>query len=153
LCLEVVDSVVVLGGHFESVSGAPRTFAASVSIADGALQAWAPQIHRLTPIFLDGGARVSAMHVRDSLLYVGGSFDHVGGLERTGLACISLRTGQPTDWDAHAKWFSASDLPQFRSFSWSGDLLYVGGLFAELGGRDFGLQHLDRVGNAAALDP
>ena len=152
LCIEVMDSVVVLGGHFESVSGVPRTFAASVSLADGTLQSWAPQIHRLTPIFLDGGARVSAMYVRDSLLYIGGSFDHVGGLERNSIACVNLHTGQPTDWDAHARWFYAFELPQFRSFCASGGRLYVGGVFAELGGRDFGLLHFGRVGYAAALD-
>jgi hypothetical protein len=152
LCIEVSDSAVVLGGHFESVSGMPRTFAASVSIGDGTLQPWAPEIHRLTPIVLDGGARVSAMYVRDSLLYIGGSFDHVGGLERISIACVNLRTGQPTDWDAHAKWLYAYELPQFRSFCASGGLLYVGGLFAGLGGRDFGLLHFDRVGDAAALD-
>jgi hypothetical protein len=152
LCIEVVDSLVVLGGRFASVSGLPRTLLASVSIADGALQAWAPSIDRLTPIILDGGARVSAMYVRDSLLYIGGSFDHVGGLERNSIACMDLRTGQPTDWDAHAKWYYAYDLPQVRSFGVSGDLLYVAGQFAELGGRDFGQVQFDHVGFAVALD-
>lgn len=152
LCIDVVGSLIILGGHFKSVSGAPRTLVASVSIADGTLQAWAPRIDRLKPISRDGGARVSAMYVRDSLLYIGGSFDHVAGIERNSLACVNVRTGEPTDWDAHAKWLYAFELPQFRSFSARGDLVYVAGLFAELGGRDFGLQNFDRVGFAAALD-
>ena len=152
LCMEVTDSVVVLGGHFQSVSDVPRLLLAAFSTADGALHAWDPQVRRLTPIFRDGGSRVSVMYVRDSLLYIGGSFDQVGGVERKGLACIDLRTGQPTAWDAQAKWYFEFDLPQFHSFCASGNLLYVGGQFAELGGRDFGLRNFDRSGFAAAVD-
>ena len=152
LCIDVVDSLVILSGNFKSVSGAPRTLVASVSIADGTLHAWAPRIDRLTPISGDGGARVSTMYVRDSLIYIGGSFDHVDGIERNSLACLNMRTGEPTDWDAHAKWLYAFELPQIRNFCVRGDLVYVAGLFAEIGGRDFGLRNFDRVGYAAALN-
>jgi len=154
LCIEVVDSTVVLGGHFRFFpGGVDRRLLASVSISDGTLQAWAPRVFRLKDIVLDGGPRVSALYVRDSLLYIGGSFDHVGDLERNSLACVNLRTGQPTGWDPHAKWYYAYDLPLVRGFSASGSLLYVAGQFAEIGGRDFGLiGQYDHVGFAVALD-
>ena len=145
LCMEVTDSVVVLGGHFHSVSGVPRVLLSAVSTSDGALLPWNPKVDRLTPIFRDGGARVSVMYLRDSLLYFGGSFDHVNDVERKSLACVDLRTGQVTGWDAQAKWFFDFNLPQFFSFCANGNLLYVGGHFAEIGGRV-------RGGYTAALD-
>jgi len=79
------------------------------------------------------GSSVTAMALSGTTLYLGGSFDSIGGQTRYNLAAIDTTTGNVTAWNP-----SQSDSGSFRfieAFALSGSTLYVGGGFSSIGGQ------------------
>jgi hypothetical protein len=62
-----------------------------------------------------------------STVFVGGTFDRIGGRQRTNLAALDAASGLPTTWDPYADFQVSALLP-------SGSTLFVGGAFDSLGG-------------------
>lgn len=150
--IETVDSTVYLGGRFFTVGEQPRPLLAAVSATDGRVLSWAPTIVRASPLYFDGGPRVSSIIAHEGSVYIGGSFDLVNGLPRVCLAKIDQLTGDVSEWNARSRWFFANELPPVNCLGIHANHLYVGGAFSELGGRDFGQARFDRTGFTAALD-
>lgn len=83
------------------------------------------------PSVMSGGSAgtVRSFAVSGSTLYIGGTFDSVGGEARSNLAAINLNTGTVTSWNP-----GASDTVNGLALSGDGSSLYVGGAFTTLGG-------------------
>ena len=76
-----------LGGDFLYVQGQFRQNAAHID-ASGQLTAWNPEVN----------GYVYALAVSGSTVYMGGTFESVGGEPRTRLAAVDAVTGVPTSW-------------------------------------------------------
>jgi len=133
LALAVRDSTLFLGGYFANVGGLLRRYLAGVDVTSGALRSWNANVNRTPDFIYDGGPRVTALLVKDSLLYVAGSFKTIGGQYREGLAAVSTTTALATTWNPR----SHSEIvfgAYFRALAILGDTLFVAGQVDSLGG-------------------
>lgn len=123
-----------IGGSFTAVGGLLRSHLAHI-LPDGSVAPWDP-----SPNGWIGDIVVQGEHV-----YVGGKFSRIGGKDRNLIAVLDAVTGEATDWNANAE---PPNPYYFSPFIWAlameGDILYVGGHFASMGGQS-------RV-NLASLD-
>jgi len=133
LALAAHDSTLFIGGYFATVGGQLRRYLAAVDANTGGLLPWNANVDRTPDFIYDGGPRVMALLLKDSLLYVAGSFKTIGGQYREGLAAVSTSTARATAWDPRA--YSANVTgAYFRALAISSDTLFVGGLADSLGG-------------------
>ena len=131
-------TLIYAGGRFTVIGGQPR-----LSIA--ALNAGGPLDGTATPTFNPsatgtlGAGRVDALAISGSILYVGGTFNTIGGQPRNNLAALSL--GVPLDGTA-IPGFNPSPsrsgcaaCGSISTLAVSGSTVYAGGLFDAIGGR------------------
>ncbi|APV50548.1 hypothetical protein BWI17_13110 [Betaproteobacteria bacterium GR16-43] len=112
---------VIAGGHFSSAAGTARTFLAAFAGATAA------NAGSLLPLATPVSGAVTAIHVdTDNILYIGGSFNRVGGIIHNAIAAIDLVTGAPTQW--------TTQTANVNSIVKRGAIIYVGGLYPRLGG-------------------
>jgi hypothetical protein len=133
LALALHDTTLFVGGQFVTVRGTVRRQLAAVSTVSGALLPWNAGIERRPDFILDGGPRVSALLIRDTTLYVAGSFKVIGGASRQGLAALNIVTAQATQWDPHAV-RNVTPGASFWGLAMSGDTLFVAGISDSVGG-------------------
>jgi hypothetical protein len=124
--LAVSGSVVYVGGSFEQVGlvgqEAIRFNAAAFDESSGLVTPWNPSVRGVN------GDVVSALHVSDAVIYVGGRFDEVGGQRRQNLAAVDRVSGVATSWQLPTN-------DTVLTFHDDGRRLYVGGLFTTIGGQ------------------
>lgn len=79
-------------------------------------------------------ARISCMRRKDNLLYVGGTFDVVSGIQRNGLFCLDINTNSITNFNLNLDRgeVKAMDIDQ------NTNTLYIGGAFRNVLGRERG---------------
>ena len=91
--LAVGDGRLFIGGTFDTVNGEPRANLAGLDLATGTV----------TALRADAEARgfvsVNALAYADGILYVGGDFSTVGGIERNNAAAVDADTGVVLPWD------------------------------------------------------
>ena len=119
--LEVSGPTVYAGGSYTTIGGQARNYLAALDASTGSATAWNPNPDD-TPY---------ALVVSGSTLYVGGSFTTIGGQVRNRIAAFDITTGALTGWDPHAE-------PEYSGvydLAVSGSMVYVGGLFATIGGQ------------------
>jgi hypothetical protein len=133
LGLAVHDTTLFVGGQFVTVRGTVRRQLAAVSTVSGALLPWDAGIERRPDFIFDGGPRVSALLIRETTLYVAGSFKAIGGASRQGLAALNIATAQATQWDPHAV-RNVTPGASFSGLATSGDTLFVAGISDSVGG-------------------
>jgi hypothetical protein len=151
LALAVKDSTLFLGGYFANVGGELRRYLAAVDVTSGALRSWNANVNRTPDFIYDGGPRVAALLVQDSLLYVAGSFKTIGGQYREGLAAVSATTALATTWNPR----SHSEIvfgAYFRALASLGDTLFVAGQADSLGGMPGSYLAALSTSTAARLD-
>ncbi len=84
------DGKVIVGGTFTSVNDVARNNIARLN-TDGSVDlTWDPGY--------DSDGPITALILHDSVIYVGGSFENIGGHFRQQLAAIDLQTGIATSW-------------------------------------------------------
>ena len=86
------DGKTIVGGEFSSVGESPRRNLARLK-RDGTLdEDWLP----------DPNGTVEAIFVRGGDIFVGGAFDHIGGIDRPGIAKLhaTLSGAADQNWDA-----------------------------------------------------
>lgn len=120
----VVGGTVYLGGRFTRVTAPDGTAVARHNLAALSLADGSP----VTSWRADTDAVVRALESDGTSLWVGGYFDHVGGLARRGLAKVGLRSAE-VDPAFHAGIRGGLD-----ALDLEGERLYVGGRFSEVGG-------------------
>jgi hypothetical protein len=121
--LLVRDSTVYVGGRFDTVGGQPRSALAAIDAATGAVRDWRPDpiYHYSFP-----WPYVWALAARGDTVYVGGSFDAIGGREHGYLAAIDAGTGAALDWNPRPN-------QQVWALSATESAVYVGGSFRTMG--------------------
>jgi hypothetical protein len=134
--LAVSGSTVYVGGDFTSIGNQPRTGLAAVDASTGEVTNWHPNVGRQF-----GTARVDALAVSGSAVYIGGDFTSIGDQPRLGLGAVDASTGAPTNWNPNS---SADAGLGFTALTVAGRTIYVAGGFKMIGGeRRFGLAAVD----------
>lgn len=93
--LAVQGSTVYVAGGFVSIGGQSRLGLAAVDRRTGVVDAWDPQGSEPPypyPVYF-------ALDVRGDVVYVGGTFTHVGGADRSYVAALDRKSGLATPWD------------------------------------------------------
>ena len=148
--LAVSGRTVYVGGLFREIGGQRRVRLAALGASDGRATGWHPDVGAIDPRHntiecADVGARseadigttvVSALAVSGRTVYVGGSFNRIGGGVRHRIAALAVATGRATGWNPGAN-------GAVCALALSGSTVYAGGNFDRMGGR--------RRGHLAAL--
>src|SRR5215217_3079341 len=79
-----------VGGTFTEVGNVPRRGLAHILASGGVDPTWNPDVE----------GTVSAIHLSDQTVYVGGQFKAIGGAVRNCFAALDHATGQVLPWDA-----------------------------------------------------
>jgi trimeric autotransporter adhesin len=129
MTLALGGPVVYAGGSFDQVGvvgqDTIRFNLAAFETDSGIAAPWDPSVRGF------GGDAVQALVVSDSLLYVGGRFQQVGGQPRENLAAVERATGIATSFDMPTN-------DTVYTLYDDGQHLYVGGLFTTIGGQPRG---------------
>jgi len=115
--ITLLGSSLFVGGDFTRLDDQPRLGVAAFDAQTGQLTTW-----RADAASSLGTPDVSALAGSASTLYVGGLFDHVGGLPRDGLAAVDSVTGAVRPWHP-----ALSALTETLVIA--GDTVYAGGDF------------------------
>src|SRR5262249_39852996 len=75
----------LVGGSFSHISGQARSMLAEIDIKTGVATAWNPDVEGKVDDFTNK-PNLRNLALEGRTLYIGGQFDHVGGLERNCLA-------------------------------------------------------------------
>lgn len=148
-------SIVYAGGRFTVIGGQPRLSIAALNAADGSAT---PTFNPTVTGSLGTGV-VDALAIGGSTLYVGGSFNSIGGQPRNNIAALSL--GVPIDgvvvpgFNPSPSRGTCAACGSVAALAVSGSTVYAGGMFDSIGGqrRTFlaGLNAAD--GTATAFNP
>jgi hypothetical protein len=148
--LALRDSTLFIGGYFANVGGQLRRYLAAVNASTGTVLPWNPSVDRKPDFIYDGGPRVSALLVKDTTLYVAGSFKTIGGQYREGLAAVGVSSALATPWDPHT--YSASEFgAYFTAVALSGDTLFVAGQADSIDGQPSSYLAALRISDASRL--
>lgn len=142
LAVDFTGDVYVSGG-FERIGGEPRVGLAKLQSSGGGLAdpAWRAD--------LDPGAAVEALALGEAgSIFIGGSFDNIGGVQRHKLARISTLTGS-----LDLSWNPNPDSEVMALLIGNDGFLIVGGFFHTIGGQSF--KYLAKIdsGGTGAADP
>jgi Putative Ig domain/HYDIN/CFA65/VesB-like, Ig-like domain/IPT/TIG domain/Domain of unknown function (DUF5122) beta-propeller len=120
--LAVSDSTVYVGGEFSSIGGQARKRLAAID-SSGTATSWNPN-----PYLSDyNDARIFALTIYGSTVYVGGSFTKVGGQTRKNLAALDAISGTATGWNPNPD-------GSVMAIAASGSTVYVAGTFGVISG-------------------
>jgi len=123
--VEISGSDIFVAGHFSNIGGQDRQKIAKLNNTNGnADLTWdAP-----AAAGYDGG--IYSLAVSDSAVYFGADFTSIGGQEMTGIAKLSITTG-----DVDLAWNARADSYEVNAIATSGSNVYVGGGFSSVGGQ------------------
>ncbi len=76
-------------------------------------------------------------------IYAGGEFTQIGGQGRSRIAALNATSGLPTAWNPNASW-DPNALSAVWALAVSGNVVYAGGRFTQIGGQ--GAQLYCRLG-------
>jgi hypothetical protein len=122
--LALSGNTLFVGGGFQGIGCfSSRQGLAALDATTGAVLSWQADIQN--------GASVDAMKVSGSTLYVGGSFNSVGGQSRNRLAAINTSTAAVESWNPNP---TGSGFVGINTIEIVGTTVYVGGFFSSIGG-------------------
>jgi hypothetical protein len=137
LAISSDGSIIYAGGRFTIIGGLPRLSLAALNAADGsATLTFNPSVTGTV-----GNGVVNALARSGSTLYVGGSFNTIGGAMRNNIAALSL--GVPLDgvavpgFNPSPSYAGCAACGSIAALAASGDgaTVYAGGLFDTIGGK------------------
>lgn len=133
-----------VGGWFTTIGGVSRSGLAALSPDSGAaITSWQADC---TSRY--GKGSVNALVVSDGRLYAAGYFSHIAGMEREYVGSVNADSGQVDPWVPNR--FNATAAgSQIDALAISGNVLYVGGTFSQVGGNS---SNGVLRGSVAALD-
>jgi len=128
-----LGNTVYIGGWFTSVGGQARNGLAAVDAVTGALLPWNPNPQDAS------GARVEALAISGSTVYVGGKFLEIGGLGIKHLAAVDASTGAVSPaWTPNPGINEGEYIdhrgPYVSTIIVRDGVLYVAGAFRRIGG-------------------
>lgn len=123
--IDASDGEIYIGGSFNSigsgVGAVSRSKLASFQASTGNLTNWNPSA--------TSSSSVRSVICKDNYVYVGGSFNEIGGQSINRIARIDKNTGSLTQWDPNPNQYS-----QIFSMAAHNNTIYVGGTFNTIGG-------------------
>ena len=135
LAISSDGSIIYAGGRFTMIGGLPRLSLAALNAADGsATVTFNPSVTGTI-----GNGVVSALARSGSTLYVGGSFNTIGGATRDNIAAVSL--GLPLDgvavptFNPSPSRSGCAACGSVSALAVSGSTVYAGGDFDTIGGK------------------
>jgi trimeric autotransporter adhesin len=137
LAISSDGSIIYAGGRFTMIGGLPRLSLAALNAADGsATLTFNPSVTGTV-----GNGVVNALARSGSTLYVGGSFNTIGGAMRNNIAALSL--GVPLDgvavpgFNPSPSYSGCAACGSIAALAVSSDgaTVYAGGLFDTIGGK------------------
>jgi uncharacterized delta-60 repeat protein len=150
--ISIQGNTLYIGGSFTSVGGQARTALAALDATTGSPTAWDPGINVSANTGCEithNTGEVRSLALSGGTIFVAGSFDYVGGQQRSCLAALDLATGAATTWNPNVVG------ERVVSIALSGSTLYAAGSFNGIGGKPRqGLAALDtETGFATDWDP
>ena len=135
LAISSDGSIIYAGGRFTIIGGLPRLSLAALNAADGsATLTFNPSVTGN-----GGNGVVNTLARLGSTLYVGGSFNTVGGQPRNNIAALSL--GVPLDgvavpgFNPSPSYSGCAACGSIAALAVSGSTVYAGGFFDTIGGK------------------
>ena len=129
IVVDEMTGIVYVGGDFKSIGGFERNNLAAIGI-DGTLLDWDPNVTGITATGINAtGAKINALAIKGSTIYVGGDFTKIGGIERNNLAAIGTN-GTLKHWNPNTD-------GEVNALAIKGSTIYVGGGFWGVGGGGF----------------
>jgi trimeric autotransporter adhesin len=136
--LALKGKLLYAGGKFTNIGGIASRFIAALDLDKEMTTAFRPE-----PDSFTNNRGITAIALRDSVVYAAGYFDSIGGQARRFIAALDSATGKATPWNANADSI-------VKVLKMDNNLLYAGGLFTSIGGAQrTGLAALD-TGTAVA---
>ena len=135
LAISSDGSIVYAGGRFTMIGGQTRLSIAALNAADGT----ATLTFNPSATGTNGNGVVDALAISGSTLYVGGSFNTIGGLPRDNIAALSL--GVPLDgvavptFNPSPSRSGCAACGSVAALVVSGSTVYAGGAFDTIGGQ------------------
>ncbi len=131
LTLSSDGSILYVGGQFTSSGGQKRNGLAALETKSGITTSWNPEPDA------GWGIKSLALSPDDSILYVGGNFNNIGGQRRIGLAALDTKTGLATDWDPDVRDEKGNGGSVDKLFlSLDGSILYIRGEFDKVANQE-----------------
>ena len=127
------DTVLYAGGLFNRIGSQSRRFVAAISTESGVALPWDARAAWRALGTHDSPRGVTVVCLRESLLYVAGEFDSIGGQPRQGLAAVSATTASCASWDPQTRGWPAGRA-YFTALAARRGAVYVGGVYDSLGG-------------------
>src|SRR5262245_43957886 len=126
-----LDFRVYVGGNFTSIGGQSRRGLAAID-GGGIATAWNPNPLDLCETCTDNTPAIFTITASGGIVYVGGRFTNIGGVDRSLFAGLDPNSGIPTAWDAGF----ASDLGNYdvMASAFAGGNIYLGGFFEKMRG-------------------
>jgi sugar lactone lactonase YvrE len=122
--LEVVDNKLYAGGFFTSVDGNPRVSLASfdISTPSGVITSWTAD--------LGSSEQASVIKDLNGVLYVGGNFNTIQGINQPVLAAIATDSGNINS--SFNPVFDTSTSPYVKTIAYYNNKIYAGGSFSTI---------------------
>jgi PKD repeat protein len=118
--MAVSGSVLFIGGAFTTAgSNVTREHVAAVDAATGALDSWNPDA--------SNDVNTLAVSPNGSTVYLGGSFEEIGGTVRSFAGAVSASTGEVTSWNPSPNGGVSTIAP-----APNGAVVYLGGAFSSI---------------------
>lgn len=121
--IELVGNVLYIGGEFDAVNGQVRVGLAALDATNGAPLPFNPLALRSS-----GAGTVRTLLTHQSVLYVGGAFEWIGGASRNSVAAFDIATGALLPWDPDVT-------GEVRDMLVFGQAVMLGGSFISVGGQ------------------
>jgi hypothetical protein len=116
-------SVLYAGGLFTHVGSADRKCIAALDLSGGLATDWNPATGPVV-------SYVSTIVPSGSVIYLGGSFENMGGEFRRNAAAVDASTGLATAWNPDA---TGGFSPNVTAIAIGNDVAYLGGAFTTVG--------------------
>ncbi len=122
LCVALQSNAVYVGGCFTNMNCIARGSLAALDATTGQLVPGTPGVNSTL-------AQVAALAVKDSIVYVGGSFNGgFGGQSRSYIAAFNANTGMVTPWAPQAS-------SNVLALAVNANTVFAGGAFTTIGGQ------------------
>jgi trimeric autotransporter adhesin len=125
------DEEIYMAGGFSHIGGQPRSYLAAVSRETATASAWNPDPTRPTPD--PSNPMVATLAISRNTVYLVGGFSKIGGQARAAVAAVDAKSGAATSWNPNPS--EGFGYPTAHALAISGDRIFVGGLFTNIGGK------------------
>ncbi|MBI5095271.1 MAG: hypothetical protein HZB26_22910, partial [Candidatus Hydrogenedentes bacterium] len=135
--LALSGNTVYVGGGFVSIGGQTRNGLAALDTSTGLATDWDPKLLYDSGPIIESPGGIVTLAVSGGVVYVAGAFQIIGGQARNGLAALDVSTGLATAWDPNVANAFGPYAPytMVRKLVVSGNVVYAGGMFTDIGGQ------------------